>query len=50
MYGKKKSAGKRGKRGACCGKSATDRRGIHGHDRGGKGGGYGGGMGGGYKK
>lgn len=49
MYGKKKSK-------ACCkspsfsGRSAVDRRGIHGHDKGGKGGGYGGAKGGGYKK
>lgn len=51
MYGKKK---------ACCsmpkkaspkfkGRSAVDRRGIHGHDKGGKGGGFGGAMGGGKK-
>lgn len=32
------------------GRSAVDRRGIHGHDKGGKGGGFGGAKGGGYKK
>ena len=31
------------------GRSAVDRRGLHGHDKGGKGGGFGGAMGGGKK-
>jgi hypothetical protein len=46
MYGKKKKSA--GKSGRSC--SACSRRGIHGHDKGGKGGGYGGGKGGGFKK
>lgn len=32
------------------GRSAVDRRGLHGHDKGGKGGGFGGAQGGGFKK
>lgn len=38
-HGKKKAGG-----------TANGRRGMHGHDKGGKGGGMGGGKGGGYKK
>lgn len=48
MYGKKKKKSP-GKGMKSSGRSSMDRRGIHGHDKGGKGGGFGGGMGGGKK-
>ena len=48
MYAKKKKKSP-SKNPSFSGRSATDRRGIHGHDKGGKGGGFGGAMGGGKK-
>lgn len=48
MYGKKKKSPTSSPK--MSSRSAVDRRGLHGHDRGGKGGGYGGAKGGGFKK